>query len=362
MRKVFLCLAASVFAVPAFAQTGVVASSAPAAARTKPIGRSTAPSPSTGRFKPDIPVSAPIFTLDGVCAEQPKTKGAPKTDLPCKTVITRAQLEALLAAIDPEATPKAHQQFALSYARLLAATKLAEQKHIEKDPKIAREIQLQQSMIRMQVLTNYILQGLQRQAERISDSEIQAYYKANESKFEQAEVRRVAVPLGGVTESGKPLDPEVVKAKLKDLRDQATNGADFDQLQATAYKDLALKGPLPQTSVSMVRRQSQTPEELKIFDMELGETSPVFEHQGVVMILRLDSKRELTLSEVRPQIEAAVQLQHTVSELQTAFKGISADFNLKYLDATAQPDLFPPSVVTQNQLHRGIGSTVRMQP
>jgi hypothetical protein len=349
-------------AVPAFAQTSSISGSTPAVARTKPGSRATAPSPSTGRFKPEIPVSAAIFTLDGVCAEQPKSKASIKSDLPCKTVITRGQLEALLSAIDPEAPPKAHQQFALSYARLLAASKLAEQRHLEKDPKIAREIQLQQSMIRMQVLTNYILQGLERQAQRISDAEIQSYYKANESKFEQAEVRRLAVPLGGATESGKPLEPEVVKAKLQELRDRATNGDDFDQLQTRAYKELGLKGALPSTAISMIRRQSQSPEELKIFDMDLGETSQVFEHQGVVMILRLDSKRQLTLNEVRPQIEAALQLQHTVTELQTAFKGITADFNLKYLDATSQPDLFPASVVTQNQLHHGLSSTVRVQP
>jgi len=314
-------------------------------------GRSNTAKP-TVRYKPDIAASTPIFTLEGVC--QPPAKGA-KPEAECKTIVTRGQLDVMLAALDPEASPKAHQQFALSYARLIAATNLAEKRHLDKDPTIAREIEVQQSLARMQVLTNHVLQGLQIQASRIPDNDVDAYYKKNKKNFEQADVRRIAVPLNAITESGQPLNASVVKAKMDELRDRAIKGDDFDALQERAYKELDIKGGLPRTSLSISRRQIQSPAEAHVFELDQGEISAVIENQDVVLILRLDAKRELTLEQARPQIEATLQLQSTVDELTTAFKGVSADFNLKYMEAASQPELFPASVVTQNQFRRSSG-------
>jgi len=359
MRAASLCLGMLLLAAPSFSQTAASAvratPSATPRAKTSRAGSATA----TARFKPDIPVNTPIFTLDGVCP--PPQKGS-KLGAECKTVITRGQLDALVAALDPEASPKAHQQFALSYARLLAATKLAEQRHIDKDPAVAREIQLQQTIARMQVLSNYVFQSLQKQATHVPQKDVEAYYKKNSEDFQQAEVRRIAVPLGAPTESGQPLDPAVVKAKLEELRDRIAKGDDIDALQQRAYKELGVKGNVPLTTLTVVRRQVQSPQEAKVFTMDLGEVSPVFDNQGVVLILRLESKRELSLDEARPQIEASLQLQNTVDGLRNAFKGITADFNTKYMDLTSQPDLFPASVVTQNQFRRGSGSGLRAQP
>jgi hypothetical protein len=350
MRAVFLCLVAGALAASAFCQTGTVAGSSTAMPRTRSAARPAA-RPTATRFKPDIPVSSPIFTLDGVCPAQ--QSGTTKAPSECKTVITRGQLEALIASIDPEASPKAQQQFALTYARLLAATKLAEQRHLDKDPKITREIQLQQTMVRMQVLTDYLLQNLQQKAEHIADAEITAYYKANIARFEQAALERVLIPLDGATESGKPLDAAAAKAEMENLRQQIDKGDDFEFLQSKAYKDLGLKGPAPATSISVVRHQGMSPEETKAFDMSAGETTSVFENQGVLLMLRFVSKRTLTLNEVRPQIEATLALQHESDALKAAFKGIDAEFNLKYMDAPTQPALFPLSVVTQHQMRHG---------
>lgn len=267
----------------------------------------------------------------------------------------------MVAALDPEASAKAHQQFALSYARLLAATRLAEKRHLDKDPEISHEIQLQQTIARMQVLTNHILQGLQIHASKVSDAEVEAYYKKNQKNFEQADVRRIAIPLNAVTDSGKALDPAIVKTKMEELRDRATKGDDFDALQERAYKELGIKGGLPRTSLNITRRPGQNANEARIFDMDLGEITPVIENEDVVLVLRLDAKRQLTLEQARPQIEATMQLQNTVDGLNTAFKGISSDFNLKYMEATTQPDLFPASVVTQNQYRRGSLTGVHAQ-
>jgi len=362
MRTATLCLSSLIFAAALSAQTGVHPTvrtvTATPSTSTSGSGHPKATAPAV-RFKPEIPASAPIFTLDGVCP--PPAKDA-KPAAECKTVITRGQLDALVAALDPDASAKAHQQFALSYARLIAATTLAEKRHLEKDPAIAREIQLQQTLVRMQILTNHMLQGLQTQASKIADTDVEAYYKKNQSNFEQADVSRVAVPLNAQTESGQPLDAAAVKAKIEELRDRATKGDDFDTLQARAYKELGVKGGLPRTNLNIVRRQTQSPEEVHVFAMDLGEISPLIENDGIIMIIRLNSKRQLTLEQARPQIEASLELQNITDDLKTAFKGVGSEFNLKYMEVTTQPDLFPASVVTQNQFHRGLIPGTRGQP
>jgi len=361
MRAATICLSSLFLATASFGQTGTrpavrAATAAPSPSSARPAHGSATTSV---RFKPEIPLSAPIFTLEGVCP--PPAKDA-KAGAECRTVVTRGQLDAIVAALDPEASPKAHQQFALTYARLIAATRLAEQRHLDKDPAIAHEIQLDQTLARMQVLTNHILQGLQIQASKIPDEQVEVFYKKNQKNFEQAEVRRIAVPLNAATESGLPLDAVVVKTKMEELRDRILKGDDFDALQARAYKELGIKGGLPRTNLNIVRRPTQSPDEARVFDMDLGETSPLIESDNIVLVLRLDSKRQLTLEQARPQIEAAMQLQNTVSDLNLAFKGVTSDFNLKYMETPSQPDLFPASVVTQNQFRRGLSAGLRSQP
>jgi hypothetical protein len=361
MRTVVLCLLAGVLAGPVFSQTGAVTSSSGVARRSSATARTTANAPAP-RFKPDIPVSATILTLNGVCqTEEKPTAKSSTAAADCKTIITRGQLEALVAAIDPEASPKMQQQFALGYARLLAASKLAEKQRMDKDPKINREIQLQQSIVRMQILTDYILRGLQKQAQHVPNEEIEAYYKENAARFEVAVVQRVAVPFNATTESGKALDQAAVKAEMDELRKAVDKGDDFEFLQSKAYKDLNVKDPAPATTINMARYQALSPEEMKVFDMPSGEATPVFETQGALMMLRLVDKRKLPLNEVRTQVEASLALRHELDSLHAAFQGIDAQFNLKYLDAQSQPELFPLSVITQSQNHRTGGGQAMMK-
>jgi PPIC-type PPIASE domain len=361
MRKTFWSLA-MLMAVPAFAQTGPtrVATNNPAAA-WKGATRTKTASPGA-RIKPEIPLDSPIITLKGVCGQRPanaKTKASSE----CKTVVTRGQLDALVALIDPEAQLKARQQFALTYARLLAATQLAEQKKMDQNPAISREIQLEVKLARMQVLTNSLLQSMQRQSQRISDQDVEDYYKKNEQSFAQATVHRLVIPLSAATDAGKPVDAAAAKTLMEDLRERALKGEEFDELQARAYKELGIKEPIPPTTITVERRQAHTPEETKIFDLDMGETSAVLESRNAFWILRLEGKRTMTLQQVKPQIEASLGLQRIEDGVNRVFDGISAEFNLKYMDAKTQPELIPPAVVVQAGAggRRG-GSSVMRQP
>lgn len=364
MRSALFCLFAVILVAPVYGQTGT-SSNSPSQPTTvlpghKVLARPNSRTPKGARYKPEITVNTPVVTLEGVCSQP--VKGAPKTDAPCKTVITRGQLDVLQDAIDPEASPKAHQLFAISYARMLAAAQLAELQHLDMNPEVAREIQVQQKIVRLQILTSTLIQSLQKKAGVVPTKELEAYYKKYASTFEQAEVQRLAIPLNAPTVSGKPLDAAAAKDKLEELRTRVLAGDNFDDLQARAYKELEIKGDVPHTTISLMQRGGLTLEEAKVFEMDMGETSPVFDNQGILMLLRVVSRKTLPLEEVRSQIDAVMFQQRMMEELRDATKDISAEFNLKYMDSPTQPELFPPNVLSLNNSRRGMLSSLHVQP
>lgn len=365
MRRAFLCLFGVILAIPLYGQTGTGAGKPSPVQMTAPRKnlaiRTGAPTGTGSRYKPGIPVNTPIVTLDGVCTQP--AKGTAKSATACKTIVTRGQLDALLDSVEPDASPKSRQQFAITYARLLAAAQIAEQNHLDLLPDVNREIQVRQKLARMEVLSYALIQSLQKNARHIPPKDVEAYYKQYPDTFEQAEVRRLAVPLNATTEDGKPLDVSTVKAKLEELRPRALDGDNFSELQTQAYKELGIKGPLPQTEMGMMRKSSLSPEEAKVFKMESGETSPVFEDQGIVMILHAGTARAMKLEDARPQIEAMLFQQRMLEEFKDSTKGINAEFNLQYMESKSQPELFPPSVVYQGGMsRRGMLSSLHVQP
>lgn len=362
MRRVFLCLVGLLVASSVYGQAPA-GGNAPAAAPQAPgmAKRTTSRHSQSrgGRFKADVPASTPIVTLDGVCSQTSKTAG--KSAAPCKTVVTRAQLDAILDAVEPNAAPRMRQLFAISYARLLASAQIAEDEHLDSSPEVLRAIQTQQKLARMQVLADAVYQKLEKQAEHVPMKEVEAYYKQYLTTFEEARVQRVAIPLNATTESGKPLDKDAAKAKMEELRARALQGADFEELQARAYNDSGIKDPVPHTGVTLMRRSALSPEETKVFEMDLGATTAVFENQGAFMFLHVLSRRMQPLSETQEQIEAVLLQQRLQEEMQDAAKGISAQFNLKYIGTPTQPELFPPSMGL-GSIRRGMLSSMHVQP
>ena len=369
MRRVFFCFVALLFAGAAYGQDAAPVQ-APRAMPRRMSARPTATNGKGARYKPEIPVSAAVITLDGVCPEPaPSTTAAAsprpataKPSTPCKTVVTRGQLDALLETIDPNPSPKERQQFAINYARLLAGTQLAEQKHLDKSPEVTRAIQAKQKMARMQVLTDAMLQGLQREAAHVPPREVEAYYKQYSSNFEQAEVRRVAIPLNAATEDGKPIDQAAAKAKMGELRAAAIQGDSFDDLQARAYKAFAIKGDVPHTELTLMRRSGLSADEAKVFEMDPGATTAVFDDNGTVVMLQVVSHNTQSLTDSESEIEAVLLQQRLNEQLQVATKSITADFNLRYMESKTQPELFPASVITMGAIRRGMLSSMHVQP
>ena len=303
----------------------------------------------------EVPPEAPVFTMEGVCdpPQISKTKD-------CKTVITRAEMERITDMFLPDASPAVRRQFAVNYARLLAASGVAQQKHLEKDPEVVRQLQEQMKVTRMQVLAHTLYQQIERQAENTTTSEIQKYYEDHLSNFDEGEVRRLSLPRTAPTTDGRPLDDSIVRNKAEELRQRAVAGEDFEQLQHDAYVNLGISGIAPPTKLNKVRRTNLPRDEASVFDLQLGEVSPVLESLGSLVVLKLVSKQSVPAAEAEEEIKSLLRQARVKQELESATNNVKAQFNLKYLDMTSAPELFPPPEVQQSA-NSGRQSDLRSQ-
>jgi len=308
--------------------------------------------PVPGLAQQEVPVGTAIVSLDGVC-----DRSSGRASKACRTVITRGQLDSLIDATTPEATPAARRQFAVKYARTLAASAVAERQHLDKDPAVAKAIETQMKLARKQVLAAALYRKINEQATKIPASEAQKYYTEHRADFEQADVQRLTIPRSAANAEGQPLDAEKLKSKADELRTRAVAGDDFQQLQQDAYKDLGINASFPPTRLA-VRRRDVMQDERKVFDLNPHEVSEVLDLPNAFVILRLDSKKTLPAPLVLNEINPILQANRMRTELQDTGKNIKADFNLKYLEMATAPELFPMPGAGQSAA-RGWG---RMDP
>src|SRR5277367_3772843 len=167
---------------------------------------------------------------------------APVTGADCKTIVTRAQFEAVVDAINPNARIEKRRRFAKDYAQVLLFDHKARQLGLDKDPDFQEFLQFKYSQALEVILTNY----LQGQANEISDAEVEKYYKEHPQRFEEISLLRIFVPVresaaaradpDNVPEVIDPADRAAMLQTAEKIQREAAAGGDFEKLEAEAYK------------------------------------------------------------------------------------------------------------------------------
>jgi hypothetical protein len=290
----------------------------------------------------DVSPNTPIVTFEGLCRD-PKAKG------PCNTVITREDLDRFVNAFSPAVSAPVRSRLAVQYARILAFSVLAEQQGFDKDPALSKEIDAQLKLIRMRILATAFLEILQKDAP-VSNDEIQKFYDEHREQYQQAQVRRISVPLELPNETGKPLDRAKVTAAMQEFQKRAAAGEDLNKLQQEVYQRFHIQTAAPAVSVTALQRTRAQGEEAKAFDLKPGEVSPVLDLPTSVAIIKLESKGPIPPAEARAQVEAWLRGNLSEGALGQLVSNVKTEFNLQYLDLASQPDLFgvgTPSPVAQ---------------
>jgi hypothetical protein len=304
--------------------------------------KAAAASPAAATIGPNTPV----ITIPGMCdkpeAEKSKAAG-------CKTVVTRAEFEQLINAVAPAIDPASRKQLATQYGTALVMVHRAHEMGLDQGPKFQELMRV----ARIGVITKELGQKLQQEAENIPDKEVEAYYHDNQGMFEEVDLQRVFIPrskqLQESEKKDKP-DDEASKAAAKKeqqesedamkklaeaLRARAAAGEDFGKLQDEAVAASGFKGK-PPTRLGKVRRTSLPPDQTDIFNLKVGETSPLISSAPGYLVYRVGEKDTLPLDHVREEIVAALQSQRMQDAMQAIQQSATPELNEKYFgDAAA---------------------------
>jgi hypothetical protein len=299
-----------------------------------------------------------VITLKSFCADATQQGDA------CKTVISRAQFEKLAEALQPGMSPAIRRQLATAYSRMLRMSTAAEKRALDKGPSFEEKM----NFARMQILSQELSRALQEDAGKVTDGDIEDYYKKNESSYEQATFARIFVPRAKQiapsvrlkagttpgtkastktsatqppTEAQKKAAEAAMKKVAADIHARAATGEDPDKLQKEAYADAGLPGNAPNTKMEKVRRTTLPANHQAVMDLKPGEVSEVIsDPNSGHYIYKLVSKETLSLETVKPEIKNTISSQRYRDSMQ-GFQG-NVDLNDAYFGPVRNPAMPPP--------------------
>ena len=292
----------------------------------------------------------PVITVKGLCADATLQGDA------CKTVITRAQFEKLANALQPGMPPSVRQRLANVYAQFLRAAPEAEKRGLDKGPRFEEMMRFS----RLQNLSQELNQALQEDSNKISNADIEDYYKKNEASYEQATLARIYIPRAKQaapspvtpktdakagektsappppTEEQKKADEEAMTKVAADLRTRVVKGEDPEALQKEAYVAAGLAGTPPPTKMENKRRSTLPPKHQVVMDLKPGEVSEVItDPSGVHYIYKMIGKETISLDSVKQDIQATLSRQR-YSDSMKSLQG-NVDLNDAYFAPAQKP-------------------------
>ena len=190
---------------------------------------------------------------------------------------------------------------------------------------LVRDLPIEDEKDREQVLELFKEGLLARETEKalkreipVSSQEVMDYIQDHASLFDMVRGRRIVVRSASSNyfyADNRPddqiLSDDEAKAKVEKLRREIQEGADFEVMAAKHSDDALTSGVGGDTG--MVRRgvpnkSLVTPPETELlFNMKIGDLSPVVGTPMGFAILKLEEKRRMTLDEARPEAEARIR-------------------------------------------------------
>ncbi len=321
---------------------GQTSAPAPASSSQKPSAPAAAtpgsPSGSAAPQQPEDTASkvapdAAVITVDGLCDNPPADKSAGS----CKTVITRAQFEELLNAIQPNMPARARRQFANRYVNALVMSQKAHELGLDQGEKFDQRMKL----ARIQILSQSLSQSIQEKAAQISDQDIQDYYDKNKADFQQAQLTRIFIPRVQQPSSKVKLSPAeeekrssagevAMKAEAEKIRARAAAGEDMTKLQAEAFQVAGIKANSPTTDMGKVRRSSLPPNQASVMDLKTGTVSQLLSDQSGYFVYKVGVKETPALDSVKEEIRGTLRGQRMQDNMQAVEKSATPKLDDDY--------------------------------
>jgi PPIC-type PPIASE domain len=289
-----------------------------------------------------LPPDAAVITINGLCAQDVSPSVAQTSKPACQTVITRAQFEKLTGALQTNMKPSSKRQLAEAYPRLLAMEKEADARGLENSARFQERL----AFARLQILSQELLHEIDVEASKVSDNDIEAYFKSHSAEFQTVTLERIFVPKGKRTDLAvKEMNPEALAAQQKEsedamtrvseeLRARAIAGESFSALQKEAYAAAGRREVPPNSSLGKVELADLPPGHSSVRDLKPGEISKVLNDANGHYIYKLDDKETDVLDKTRKdEIRTILRQKNKQEEIQAIEQPISAELNPAYFGA-----------------------------
>lgn len=271
-----------------------------------------------------VPPTAAVITIEGFCRP---TQSSTNSARACKTRISRTEFEKFATSMQPKPNMALKLQFAQAYPKLVVMSAKAKEEGLDKQESFA----VRMDYAEMQLLTQALLQKIQADAEKISETEIAAYYRENRKAFQEFTFQRIVVPLQG--RNSPAGSAEKLTALATELRSRAVAGEDFVKLQREALEAAGVHVESPNITMNKIRRTNVPRTHLSIFDLKEGQVSEVITDQGGHYVYRMIAVNQLLLRQARGEIKAKIKddrVKEALAEVQNSYR---VEINPQYFGA-----------------------------
>jgi hypothetical protein len=183
---------------------------------------------------------------------------------------------------------------------------------------------------RLQILTQELDRYLQKEAAKISDSDVSDFYGKNPELFERASLQRIFVPHSRQAQPGANAGAgDAMKLEAESLRARAAAGEDFEPLQQEAFAAAGLKGTSA-TSMGAVRRSNLPAAHAVVFALKPGDVSEVISDSTGFYVYKMVSKELLPLAQVKDEAAEALRGQRMKDLTRSVQESASVELNEAY--------------------------------
>ena len=259
--------------------------------------------------------------------------------------MTRKQYEDLLKAMPEnvrnQAMGPAKRQVATQIAEIEALAQEARKRKINDRPEVQEITQLQVN----QMLAGFLVQEL-RDTAKVDAAQVQAYYDAHKSEYQEDRIRHILVRYKGsrvpLRAGAKDLTPEEALAKAQDIKKKLDAGADF-AAEAKAESDDTQTGPKG-GELGFAAKSQYVPDFANAaFALPVGKISDPVKTPFGYHIIEVEEVKFKPLTEVQGSIESQLKNDEARKETDQLREAVSTTLNDDFFGkAPSTPSLLSP--------------------
>jgi len=287
-----------------------------------------------------LPRNYPVITVQGVC---PATKAKPKSS--CPIVVTRAEFEELVDALDPKMLKRDRHDLARNYGQLLALSQEAMRKGMDRQPRVEALLRY----ARVSALASAALKDIYHEKLAASPEEQEKYYQSHRANFEVHSFQRIFIPkekqgpaiasLEDAANGDNPSSEAAMKSLADSVHARAVAGEDFTALQKEVFAQAGIKTE-PNVNLENVGIGSLPKSQDEIFTLAPGKVSSLLTDNTGYYLYKLVSRRSPAFESIREQVQVSMQNQGTSDAVAQIQKLAQATVNEDYFDKYEVP---PPN-------------------